>query len=120
MERLTDPDTGQLVINEVYKNEDIFSGPYAQDGPDLFVGTNRGYRVSWETALGMVPDDLFEDNTRKWSGDHLIDPKLVPGVIFLNKKIALREPSIIDIAPTVLDMFNVHGVEFMDGKCLFK
>ena len=30
---------------------------------------------------------MFEDNTKAWSGDHCVDPLLVPGVLFSNRKI---------------------------------
>ncbi|MCX5657307.1 MAG: alkaline phosphatase family protein, partial [Candidatus Omnitrophica bacterium] len=114
-----DPQTGEMVVNTVYKKKDIFNGPYAEDGPDLFVGFNKGYRSSWKTALGMVPKELIEDNEKKWSGDHLIDPKLVPGVIFVNKKLDLVNPSILDVAPTILKVFEISKPEEMVGKSLW-
>jgi len=104
LKNLKDPEKGESVISAVYKNEEIFSGPYAQEGPDLFVGTKWGYRVSWKTALGMVPENLIEDNSKKWSGDHLIDPELVPGVLFINRKMNLDNPKITDIVPLILDL----------------
>ncbi|MBU1997961.1 MAG: alkaline phosphatase family protein, partial [Candidatus Omnitrophica bacterium] len=90
-----DMDKQQKVIKNIYKSEDIFQGVYIKDAPDLFVGFNDGYRASWETALGMAPDKILVDNMKKWSGDHLIDASLVPGVIFANKKINLEKPHII-------------------------
>jgi predicted AlkP superfamily phosphohydrolase/phosphomutase len=87
LKQFQDPKTTEMVVNNVYTSEGIFKGPYVNDAPDLFVGFNAGYRVSWKTALGGSSDLLIEDNKRKWSGDHLIDPKLVPGVIFINKKV---------------------------------
>jgi hypothetical protein len=32
--------------------------------------------------VGRVTAGVFEDNTRSWSGDHCVDPRLVPGVLF--------------------------------------
>ncbi len=89
------------------------------DAPDLFVGFNPGYRASWQTALGSVPKILIEDNKRKWSGDHLIDPNLVPGILVINKKVELKEPCIIDITPTILRLFNIPKPKAMQGKELF-
>jgi len=65
-----------------------------------------------------VPAALMEDNKRKWSGDHLIDPVLVPGVIFINKKIKLVNPSMVDIAPTLLHIFDLDKAEKTDGNSL--
>ncbi len=115
-----DPENGEKIVNNVYAQEDAFEGPYADNAPDIFVGFNAGYRASWQTALGGVPNLLIEDNKRKWSGDHLIDPALVPGVIFINKKINLKNPSIIDIAPTLLFLFDINKPKDISGKSLFR
>jgi len=109
---------GQAAINNVYAQEEIFKGKYSNDAPDLFVGFAKGFRASWQTALGGVPAKLIEDNQRKWSGDHLIDPVLVPGVILINKKINSKTPSMVDIAPTLLRLFNDNKKGEMDGDSL--
>ena len=57
-------------------------------------------------------------NTKSWSGDHGIDPKLVPGVLFCNWKIAEKNPSIVDIAPTILHQFGIPKPKYQDGKIL--
>ena len=105
-------------INNVYAQEEIFKGSYSENAPDLFVGFAKGFRASWQTAVGGVPTSLMEDNKRKWSGDHLIDPVLVPGVIFINKKVKLVNPSIVDIASTLLHIFNLDKLDKTDGKSL--
>ncbi|PIQ88453.1 MAG: hypothetical protein COV72_08315, partial [Candidatus Omnitrophica bacterium CG11_big_fil_rev_8_21_14_0_20_42_13] len=110
-----DEEAGEPIVKDAYFNEDIFSGPYAAEGPDLFIGFRRGYRASWQTALGAAPEALIEINKKKWSGDHLVDPGLVKGVIFANRKIKAGEPSIIDIAPTVLGLFGVDKPRDMQG-----
>ena len=120
LRQFSDPQTGGPVIKNVYLQEEIFPGPYSNDAPDLFVGFNTGYRASWQTALGGIPNLLLEDNKRKWSGDHLIDPKLVPGVVFVNKKVELKDPTIIDIAPTVLNLFVIAKPKEMQGRVLLK
>lgn len=76
-------------------------------------------RIAWQTALGGVPKLLIEDNKKKWSGEHLVDPSLVPSIIFINKKVELKQPSIIDIAPTVLNLFGIAKPEEMEGAILF-
>lgn len=118
LKEFKDPKTGEMIVSNVYVNSDVFKGPYMNDAPDLFVGFNRGYRASWQTALGSIPDLLIEDNMKKWSGDHLIDPVLIPGVIFVNKNFLLREPNIIDIAATVLNLFNINIPREFEGKVL--
>lgn len=118
LKQFHDSETGEMVVNNVYAQEDVFQGPFMNDAPDLFVGFNKGFRASWQTALGGAPTSLIEDNKRKWSGDHLIDPALVPGVIFVNKKVTLKNPSITDIAPTILFLFNIEQSDEMQGNSL--
>jgi len=116
---LADPNNeGQPVIKQVYNALEIYRGPYKDEAPDLIVGYNRGYRASWETAIGQITDQIFHDNTKAWSGDHCIDPSLVPGVLFCNRPIATGNPRLVDIAPTVLEMFGVEVPQYMDGKPL--
>ncbi len=120
LKKLRDPATGEPVVNNVFSSREIWAGSRVDDMPDLFVGFKRGYRASWQTALGGVPSVLIEDNKRKWSGDHLIDPSLVPGVLFVNKKVAVADPSIIDIAPTVLTLFGIPKPAEMRGRVLLE
>jgi hypothetical protein len=61
---------------------------------------------------------VFHDNLKAWSGDHIIDPKLVPGVLLCNRKLAAAAPHITDLAPTILEHFGVPVPGHMDGKAL--
>ncbi|MBD3235999.1 MAG: nucleotide pyrophosphatase [Candidatus Eisenbacteria bacterium] len=116
---LKDPETGETGILRIYDSEEIFRGPYRGDGPDLVVGYNVGYRASWDGAVGAADETVFEDNTKSWSGDHCMDPFMVPGIFFSNRKIETRFPGLIDLGPTVLDLFGVKKPAHMDGISLF-
>ena len=59
---------------------------------------------------------MFEDNVKAWSGDHCIDPRLVPGVLFCNRPIEEDDPALIDIAPTALKLFGIQPPSYMDGR----
>lgn len=115
---LIDPKTGERAIAQIYDVEAINKGPYAAEAPDLVVGYNPGYRISWDGAVGMTTETIFEDNLKAWSGDHGIDPEQVPGVLFSNYKMVETSPHIMDIAPTVLNMFGIQPPLYMDGQVL--
>jgi len=83
-------------------------------------GYNAGYRTSWDCATGVVSAPVFEDNVKAWSGDHCIDPRLVPGIFFSTKKIDSDDPALIDIAPTALQLFGIEVPPHMDGKPLYE
>ncbi|MFA5430158.1 MAG: alkaline phosphatase family protein [Candidatus Omnitrophota bacterium] len=117
---LKDPVSGEAVVNNVYEGNEVFSGPCRSSSPDLYAGFAAGYRGSWQTALGGVSGEVIRENDKKWSGDHIVDPAIVPGVLLVNKKVRLETPSIIDIAPTVLRLFGVKIPVEMPGKVLFE
>ncbi len=116
--RLGDPETGEVAIHRAYVAKDTYRGPYRDQAPDIIVGYGRGYRVSWEAAVGQVTDRVFHDNTKPWSGDHCIDPSLIPGVLFSNVLIEDEHPRLMDIGPTALELFGVPLAKHMDGRPL--
>jgi predicted AlkP superfamily phosphohydrolase/phosphomutase len=115
---LRDEEKKTVGINEAFDTSEIYDGPYLEGAPDFIIGYNAGYRTSWDCATGVVAGPVFEDNVKAWSGDHCIDPRLVPGVFFCNRKVATEEPSLVDIAPTALKLFGVEPPAHMDGRPL--
>jgi predicted AlkP superfamily phosphohydrolase/phosphomutase len=105
-------------VRGVKLREEIYRGPYAEEAPDLLVLFAEGYRASWTTALGGVGEGLFEDNTRRWGGDHIVDPALVPGVLFMSRRFDTRSPGFLDLAPTILAALGVPRGAAMEGSDL--
>jgi predicted AlkP superfamily phosphohydrolase/phosphomutase len=118
LKTLHDPEHGRSPIGEVYDRDEAYHGPYVPDAPDLVVGFAPGYRVAWETVTGGLGETVVSNNTRPWSGDHNMNPSHVPGMLFCNRPIDRESPHIVDIAPTVLDLFGVPIPAHMDGKAL--
>ncbi len=119
LEALVDQETDGRAVRKVECAYKIFDGPYRLDAPDLLVGYEGGYRNSWECATGAVTPDVFRDNTKSWSGDHCVDPAIVPGVFFCNRKIVAEKPHIADIPFSVLSLFGQAPPKYMQGKMLF-
>jgi len=115
---LRDGERSEIGIREVFDTATLYEGPYVENAPELLIGYNAGYRTSWDCATGVVAGPVFEDNARPWSGDHGIDPRLVPGVFFCNRAIDSDQPSLIDIAPTALRLFGIEPPGYMDGRPL--
>ncbi|NWG07501.1 MAG: alkaline phosphatase family protein [Chloroflexi bacterium] len=115
---LVDSDRGTVAVRSVVRREAVYQGPYAGEAPDLIVNFSEGYRVSWDTPLGGVPQGLFVDNTKRWGGDHVIDPALASGVLFMNKKFRADAPGLVDLAPTILNVFGVAKIAAMEGSDL--
>ncbi|MGH9614616.1 MAG: alkaline phosphatase family protein, partial [Bryobacteraceae bacterium] len=115
---LRDTDSGEIAITNVYAATDIYKGPYIGAAPDLIAGYAKGYRASWDAAVGKATAEVFTDNRKAWSGDHCVDPVHVPGVLFCNKKLDTTDPGIEDMAPTALDLFGVPRPAWMEGASL--
>jgi predicted AlkP superfamily phosphohydrolase/phosphomutase len=117
---LIDTDNGTHIIRNVYKRDDVYSGEFLGNAPDLQLGFEDGYRVSWQTTLGGSPQGIVYANTQKWSGDHCgFDYQTTSGIFISNKPISATNPSIMDIAPTVLKLLGVAIPGNIDGKPLF-
>ena len=84
------------------------------------MGYGWGYRGSDQTAGGQVPSSVVSDNTKKWSGDHCADYHHVPGVLFTNRACSHEEPSLYDMAPTILGEFGIGKREWMVGRSVFE
>ena len=117
--RLVDPQTGEGAVRRVAVSHQFFGGPYRFDAPDLLIGWEGGYRHSWECATGQVTEEVFSDNTRSWSGDHCVDPSIVPGVFLCNRSIAAEQPRLIDIPASVLRLFGQAIPGYMQGETIF-
>jgi predicted AlkP superfamily phosphohydrolase/phosphomutase len=146
---IVDGKTQRPAIRSVLRREGLYSGPYALYAPDLLVNFSPGFRVSWQSAVGGFAESLITDNVRKWSGDHIVDPEAVPGVLFVNRSqnshpldsrrslgtgsvspnsnstrtghprdFSTRIPSIIDLAPTILNYLGVPVPKTMEGTSL--
>jgi len=104
--KMYDEQQGQPVVKTVYDGNQAYQGNTNQDAPDLVVGYQQGYRASWQTTLGAVPNQLIEVNKNKWSGDHCIAADEVPGVLFTSFKPQKPPESIQQIGEFLLDNRN--------------
>jgi predicted AlkP superfamily phosphohydrolase/phosphomutase len=113
-----DAAAGGIAVRNVSRKEELYSGAYVCESPDLLVNFCSGYRVSWQSSLGGFANEILEDNDRRWSGDHIIDPDAVPGILFMNRPVTHNHANIIDLAPTILKSLNVPIPQSLEGKSL--
>ena len=109
---------GATAIRSVRSREEVYRGAFLSDAPDLVVNFASGYRASSATSMGGVPEATFEDNRKKWSGDHIIDPALVPGILFMNRPFRGDGARLEDLAPTILAALNCPAGTDMEGRSL--
>ncbi len=117
---MRDPETGEPVLAGVYRADQIYQGDNMKYSPDIVVGFAPGYRVSWQTCLGVAAEDLVEVNMRKWSGDHCsFDPSVVKGVFFTTVPITVDDPNIIDLTPSILSLLGIEKPSRCDGRVIY-
>jgi len=113
-----DEHTQRAAIRSVSRREQLYSGAFVENSPDLLVNFHRGFRVSWQSAVGGFSHSVLEDNMRRWSGDHIVDPESVPGILFMNRASLHNHARIIDLAPTILHYLGVTVPESVEGASL--
>jgi predicted AlkP superfamily phosphohydrolase/phosphomutase len=116
LRELRDEEKDEPAVAQVYDLKELYRGPYVADAPDLLVGFRVGWRISWNCATGIIDAEMFEDNVKSWSGDHCMNPPDVPGIFFCNRALPVDKINIMDIGPTVLDLFGVSVPPYCDGQ----
>lgn len=116
LEAFVDPKTEEKVVLRAYVARDVYTGAYVEEAPDIVLGFNRGYRISWRSPLGRVPKDVLEDNTIKWSGDHMGAAEILPGILAVNRPIRAEDPALYDLTATILEVFGIDKPKEWVGK----
>lgn len=105
--RVRDPATGEVVVGRVQRREDYGDRGALDVGPDLVVEFAGGVRNSDASAGGKVPAEIFTDNESLWSGDHIMDHRAVPGVLFTNRPLGRPAAGLRDLAAALTAEFGV-------------
>ncbi len=117
---ITDPETGIRPVHKVYGREEMYSGKYTAEMPEMLVGYTPGYRCSSPSVLGETGKEIINLNPWAWSGDHSMARDLVPGSLFSSVHLPAREANIWDVPVTILDYFGIPKPKHMDGNSLFR
>jgi len=111
-----DPQGGRAAVRHVYRSAEVYSAERRAEAPDLIVGYDAGYGCSEASTLGEVTEALVEDNTHGFTGNHLMDPEVVPGVLLVNRKLPADGHNLTDVTATLLHEFGVAPADGMIGK----
>jgi predicted AlkP superfamily phosphohydrolase/phosphomutase len=118
---LTDPANGKRAVSRVFRREQVYRRFNPRLIPDLIASNVAGYRVSWQSTLGVPTESLFEDNRDVWSGDHCsLDPDLVRGVFFASKPFrASGIPTMADATASVRSLLGAPPPADAAGRSLW-
>ncbi|MBN1334377.1 MAG: alkaline phosphatase family protein, partial [Deltaproteobacteria bacterium] len=118
MEAWINEETGAHVIRRAFLASEAYTGPRLPEAPDIVVGFDREYAGSDESTLGEVTEDVLELNTSPWSGNHLMAPEVVPGVLLLDRPIGGEGWDLSDLAPTILNWYGIPVPPEMTGQAI--
>lgn len=116
LQALVDPKTGKRAVLHAKSAGEIYSGSRVAEAPDIVVGYAAGYGCSEESTLGEITAEAFADNTSRWSGNHLMAPEVVPGILLSNQKLAHDGNDLTDVTATLLDYYGLPIPADMVGQ----
>jgi len=113
LESLVVPKTGKKVIERVYFKEEIYSGKYLPEAPDLIVDQAKGIHIP-----GGVGQKQVFDLPHRWKGENKKYGLFMAYGPNISIGKELKDVSILDLAPTILHLLGLTVPIDMDGKVL--
>jgi predicted AlkP superfamily phosphohydrolase/phosphomutase len=110
---LRHPETGERIIEKVFKKDELYRGGKTACAPDLAVLPRDGVKISG--TLG--PTELFSMH-RHWKGIHTHDGMFVFNGKSFEKRRGMQEANILDMMPTILHLMGCPVPKNIDGRVL--
>jgi predicted AlkP superfamily phosphohydrolase/phosphomutase len=117
LRKLVDLNSEKKLIKEVLKAEDLYTGPHTADAPDLIVFLNDAEYETFPATMMLRCKELIQA-TPNAIASHRRKGLLIIRGKGINAGISISEPSIIDLAPTILHILGEPIPTDMDGKVL--
>jgi len=121
---LADPETGERIVERVYRREELYHGDCLNKAPDLLVtwknfeyNTRRGYGREGDGFLGSSLEfsDVSSYSSLQKSGTHHLKGIFIArGRSF--KNMSFQGAKIMDLAPTILYLLGESVPQDMDGR----
>jgi predicted AlkP superfamily phosphohydrolase/phosphomutase len=117
LEELRDPETGSPIVDKAFKREEIYSGPYLDQAPDIvFLPHEMKYMTS--RFLEFASSRIVEPAARHRTGGHTMEGICIlrgPGV---RSEHRIEGARLLDVTPTILHLFGSAIPREMDGRVL--
>jgi predicted AlkP superfamily phosphohydrolase/phosphomutase len=115
---IVDPETGESIVQEVYRGRDYYQGPYAQNVPDIVVHFDPTYGCNYHLSRysAMVTQRAIVSGPAK----HRMEGIFIAagsGIVASGSQ-PLPDLKIEDVAPTALHLMGLPIPADMDGRVL--
>lgn len=116
LHEMTDPDTGQPMVDRVYVKEEIYTGDHTHDAPDILIDWRDMEYWAFDILAGGRK--IVAPNLRTRSGGHRMNGIFLARGPEIAQGRSLDGARIIDVAPTVLHLLGLPVPQHMDGCVL--
>jgi predicted AlkP superfamily phosphohydrolase/phosphomutase len=116
LKKLVDEETGDKVVGEVYRKEELYHGPHLREAPDI-VFLPRSLEIAAFGEYEFASHRMI-DFSRGVSGSHRMDGLVMMKGNPLKQGMVLQGAHIMDLAPSVLYLLGLPIPDTMDGKVL--
>ena len=114
---LRDPQTGETVVETVYRREEIYAGPHFEQAPDIvFLPRRLEYFGFGEYEFGS--HQIIESMRRGISGTHRMNGIFMAYGAAVQPGTIVENASLYDLAPTLLHLMGEQVATHMDGRVL--
>jgi predicted AlkP superfamily phosphohydrolase/phosphomutase len=125
LKELKDPRTNEPIIKRVFRRDEIFNGPFANEAADLILDWWESSQFSTSPSFPEhTAEPAVEISERKpatgaeWGGTHRRDGILIAQGKPFKKGVQIHGARLIDMAPTILHLLGQPVPEDMDGRVL--
>ncbi len=114
---LRDPQTGETVVESIYRREELYHGEYLEKAPDIvFLPRRLEYFGFGEYEFGSR--EIIEPMRRGISGTHRMNGIFMAYGAAVQPGAVVEGAGLVDLAPTILHLMGEPVPEHMDGRVL--
>jgi len=123
LECLQDPDTGEKIVERVYRGKELYHGDYVKNAPDMIIKwkdysyyTSVNSQVNKKELFGSCQN--IDSSEYRHVGTHRLNGVFMATGNMIKKDVMTENAKIIDVAPTILYLLGQAIPDDMDGKIL--
>ncbi len=117
LSEMKDPETGEILMNWAVRREKLYEGQYISSYPDIVFELKEDYGAGWAVYDSLVGPGYAHSFV---PGSHKAASPVVLMANLGEKRLARQEMTLMDFAPSILDLLGVESDFICDGRSVFK